>query len=68
MSQTEDLIEKWAGEIQRMRIEHEAIVKRETAKAFQKGRQSAEKAPTSDWVWKGGRFQPPPSDSPTEAL
>lgn len=68
MSDEGDLFARWAAEIQRMRIENEAILKRETARAFQKGRQSAEKAPTSDWVWKGGKFQAPASDSPTEAL
>jgi hypothetical protein len=64
----EDLFDIWAMEIQRLRLEHEATLKRETARSFQKGRQSAQRDPYAGWEWKGGKFCPPASSRPTEAL
>ena len=58
-----DLFAQWAGSVQRLRKEYEERTYLESRTAFQKGRQSAEKAPTSDWVWKGGRFQPPAQEA-----
>lgn len=64
----QNLFEKWAAEVQKMRIEHEAEMTRETAKAYQKGRRAAQGYAYDGWTWQGGRFTPPPVESPTEAL
>src|SRR5688500_7241636 len=64
----QDSFAKWAGEVQRMRMEHEAEMKRQTAKAFQKGRQSAQGYPYEGWTWRGGKFCAPEGENPIEAL